>query len=250
MAINAALVEYIRQAAIKRGIDPEIALRVARSEGGLSDPFRRGQGPAPRSQAAGLGATENSIGPFQLYISGTGAGLGDRAMAAGVDPSKNWQGGIDFALDEVARKGWGQWYGAKSQGITGMMGVNGTPGPKAGEVSVADYRAGNANGQPVFVGSAPVTPVQEDAPAAPMVADATPAANDKSTLRKKLAKAVAGYKMPSIAKSNLNIEAMKSTPGARVDSPDIAPIDPNQMAQQRQDLALAMQRLNSGKLWL
>lgn len=122
---------YLRQAAAARGINPDIAVRVAKGEGGLSDPFRRGAGPAPRSQAPGLGATENSYGPLQLYVSGTGAGLGDRAMAAGIDPSKNWKGGVDFALDEVKRKGWGQWYGAKAQGITGMMGV-GASGPYSG----------------------------------------------------------------------------------------------------------------------
>lgn len=115
---------YIRKAAIARGIDPDIAVRVARGEGGLSNPFRHGEGPAPRSQLSSYGKLENSYGPFQLYISGTDAGLGDRALAAGIDPRNNWQGGVDFALDEVNRKGWGQWYGAKAAGITGMEGVS------------------------------------------------------------------------------------------------------------------------------
>lgn len=135
----ATVEEYIRYAAAQRGIDPDIAVRVAQGEGGLKDPFRRGEGPAPKSQAAEFGATENSFGPLQLYISGNNAGLGDRAVAAGIDPRKDWKGGVDFALDEVARKGWGQWYGAKAAGITGMMGVgNGakpigaSPSPYAG----------------------------------------------------------------------------------------------------------------------
>lgn len=123
------LEDYIRQAAIARKIDPSIALRVAGGEGGLQNPFRHGEGPAPKSQAPGFGALENSFGPFQLYVSGTGAGLGDRAVAAGIDPRKNWQGGVDFALDEAKRAGWGQWYGAKAAGITGMMGIGGAPGP-------------------------------------------------------------------------------------------------------------------------
>jgi hypothetical protein len=46
-------------------------------------------------------------------------------MAAGIDPRKDWQGGINYALDEVKRKGWGQWYGARAAGITGMQGVGG-----------------------------------------------------------------------------------------------------------------------------
>jgi hypothetical protein len=122
---------YIRAAAQQRGINPDIAVRVARGEGGLNNPFRHGEAPAPRSQAAGLGATENSYGPFQLYVSGTGAGLGDRAIAAGIDPRKDWQGGINYALDEVRRKGWGQWYGARAAGITGMQGVGGGGGNNA-----------------------------------------------------------------------------------------------------------------------
>lgn len=135
----ATLEEYIRYAAQQRGIDPDIAVRVARGEGGLKDPFRHGEGPAPRSQSAEFGARENSFGPFQLYISGTGAGLGDRAVAAGIDPRKDWKGGIDYALDEVTKRGWGQWYGAKAAGITGMMGVGdnarsigASPSPYAG----------------------------------------------------------------------------------------------------------------------
>lgn len=119
--------QYIRRAAIARGIDPDIAVTVARHEGGLKNPFRHGEGPAPRSQDPSFGNLENSYGPFQLYVSGNGAGLGDRALAAGINPQKNWQGGVDFALDEVNRKGWGQWYGAKAAGVTGMEGV-GKPG--------------------------------------------------------------------------------------------------------------------------
>lgn len=118
---------YIRQAAAMRGIDPNTAVRVALGEGGLTNPFNRSNAPAPKSQDPSFGAKENSYGPFQLYISGRNAGLGDRALAAGIDPRKDWQGGVNFALDEVKRAGWGQWYGAKAQGITGRMGIGGNP---------------------------------------------------------------------------------------------------------------------------
>ncbi|TGV26331.1 hypothetical protein [Mesorhizobium sp. M4B.F.Ca.ET.143.01.1.1] len=130
-----SLEAYIRQAAAARGIDPDIAVRVASGEGGLANPFRHGEGPAPRSQDPRFGRLENSFGPFQLYISGNGAGLGDRAVAAGVDPRTNWQGGIDFALDEAKRKGWGQWYGAKAKGVTGMMGIGNAPSPLSPEAA-------------------------------------------------------------------------------------------------------------------
>ena len=137
MATQNPLVEYIRQAAMARGIDPSVAVRVAQGEGGLSNPFRHGEGPAPKTQAPQFGSKENSFGPFQLYISGTGAGLGDKALAAGIDPRKNWQAGVDYALDTAKKDGWGQWYGAKAQGITGMMGINGNPSSVPGAPSVA-----------------------------------------------------------------------------------------------------------------
>lgn len=146
------LADYIRQAAIARGIDPVVALRVAQGEGGLKNPFRRGEGPAPKSQDPRFGGLENSFGPFQLYVSGRNAGLGDRAVAAGIDPSKNWQGGIDFALDEAKRVGWGQWYGAKAAGITGMMGIGGRPAgapQQAARPSVAGIPAATEAGMPV-----------------------------------------------------------------------------------------------------
>ncbi len=114
---------YIRQLAPTLGIDPDVAVAVARSEGGLVDPFRRGEGPPPKSQAPGLGSTENSYGPFQLYISGNNAGLGDRAVASGVDPQKDWKQGVNYALTEAANKGWGQWYGAANSGIDTWQGI-------------------------------------------------------------------------------------------------------------------------------
>lgn len=116
---------FIRQVALEEGIDPDIAVRVARAEGGLTNPYQRGMGPAPRSQASGFGATENSFGPFQLYISGNNAGLGDRAVAAGIDPRKDWQGGVRYALKEAAQKGWGQWYGAAKAGVGNYDGIGG-----------------------------------------------------------------------------------------------------------------------------
>jgi hypothetical protein len=157
MAISNEVAEYIRQAAIARGIDPNVALKVAMAEGGVRDPFRHGEGPAPRSQAKSLGNREHSFGPFQLYISGNGAGLGDRALRAGIDPRKNWRGGIDFALDEVVNKGWGQWYGAKAAGITGKYGV----GKNARAVGASGGGSALPVGpNPSQVGATPDTPAQ------------------------------------------------------------------------------------------
>lgn len=110
--------QFIRQEAIARGIDPDIALRVARGEGGFSNPYQQ-------SNIVKNGVREPSFGPFQLYMNG---GMGNQALAAGIDPRKDWQGGVKFALDQAKQGGWGPWYGAKAAGITGMEGIGGTPG--------------------------------------------------------------------------------------------------------------------------
>lgn len=121
---------YIREAAAARGIDPDIAVTVARAEGGLKDPTRQ-------SLVRKNGRQEPSYGPFQLLIGGgdTGfpAGMGNDALAAGVDPRdpNQWQRGIDFALDNAAKNGWGAWYGAKAAGIGNRQGIGGArPAPQ------------------------------------------------------------------------------------------------------------------------
>ena len=112
---------YIRAAAQVRGINPDYAIAVAQSEGGL-DPARRG-----------TFDTGSSWWPFQLHYGGRGyehlgtqAGMGNRFTAStGWQPGdpRAWKDSVDFALDEVGNVGWGQWYGARKIGITGMMGI-------------------------------------------------------------------------------------------------------------------------------
>ncbi|MXN46050.1 phage tail tape measure protein [Shinella kummerowiae] len=108
---------YIREAAIKRGIDPDIALRVARSEGGI-DSWNL------QSNYVKNGVREPSFGPFQLY---KGGGLGNAMMKqTGLDPAlaANGPAGVDFALDNAKKSGWGQWYGAAKAGIGDWEGID------------------------------------------------------------------------------------------------------------------------------
>lgn len=118
---------YIRQAARQRGIDPDIAVRVARSEGGLKNPTQQSLSRRGNIQ-------EPSYGPFQLLIGGgnTGfpVGMGNDALKAGIDPRdpNQWQKGVDFALDRAAKVGWSPWYGAKAAGIGNMQGIGGAKG--------------------------------------------------------------------------------------------------------------------------
>ncbi len=102
---------YIRDSAKRNGVDPDTAVRVARSEG----------------LGNFLGDGGKSGGAFQLY---TGGGLGNQFQKqtglSPLDPA-NEKATIDFAMQNAAKGGWGPWMGAKKIGVTGMMGINGQP---------------------------------------------------------------------------------------------------------------------------
>src|SRR5512139_1317364 len=96
-----ALVPFIRETAAKYGIDPDVAVKVAESEG--LNQFTSGI------------PGENSYGAFQLNTQG---GLGNEFQkATGLDPSdpKNEQATIDYALKYASKKGWGAFHGAKNR---------------------------------------------------------------------------------------------------------------------------------------
>ncbi len=129
------IASYITQAAIKRGIDPAIALKVAKSEGGL-DSWNL------QSNYVKNGVREPSFGPFQLY---KGGGLGNAMIKqTGLDPAlaANGPAGVDFALDNAKKSGWGQWYGAAKVGVGDWEGI----GKGAGSASEAlEKLAGASN---------------------------------------------------------------------------------------------------------
>ena len=117
---------YIRQAAIARGIDPNIAVRVAKSEGLNSYVGDRG----------------TSFGPFQLHyknnIPGLSlGGLGDvftkQTGLNARDPSTTRQQ-IDFALDQAAKGGWGPWHGWHG---APNAGIGRRPAPAAAAATLA-----------------------------------------------------------------------------------------------------------------
>ncbi|MET0651206.1 MAG: hypothetical protein ABWY63_01725, partial [Hyphomicrobiaceae bacterium] len=165
---------YIRTAAVRAGIDPDIAVAVAKSEGGLTNPVRQ-------SDFRKNGVREPSYGPFQLYM---GGGLGNRALEAGIDPRNpaQWREAIDFALEEAAKKGWGQWYGAKRVGIGEYEGIGrppvtaAAPGPggiqpQVGALSPAEQAAIQKGGHRVM----PVEGISIATPAAAAAPAMTPA---------------------------------------------------------------------------
>jgi hypothetical protein len=118
----AAQEAYIRQAAQKRGINPDYAVKVARSEGLAPGVWQ--------SRVKKGDMYEPSYGPFQMLV-GDGKtfprGMGNDFMEkTGLDPRdpKNVNQMIDFALDTAKRDGWRQWFGAKKVGVNRWDGIN------------------------------------------------------------------------------------------------------------------------------
>ncbi|RWN30120.1 MAG: hypothetical protein EOR97_17255 [Mesorhizobium sp.] len=118
-----SVVSMIREAAAREGIDPDIFLRVAKSEGGLSG--------FVQSNFMKNGIREPSFGPMQLLKGGPGTGfprgLGNAFQdQTGLDPADpaNMQAGINFAAKTAKQDGWRQWYGAKAAGVSRWEGIN------------------------------------------------------------------------------------------------------------------------------
>jgi len=132
----------IRRTAAKYGIDPEIAVRVAKSEGGVNDYIQ--------SRVRKNGVQEPSYGPFQLLVGGKGTifpeGMGNQMIReTGLDPRdpRNAEAAIDFALKQASRHGWGQWYGAKASGISNFAGIGGRPSAAAASPYFGSGNLGN-----------------------------------------------------------------------------------------------------------
>jgi hypothetical protein len=105
----AVLEQYIRDKARLYGVDPDIAMKVARSEG-----FGRY-----------AGDQGTSFGAFQLHI---GGGLGDTfRKETGLDPSNpaNEAAMIDWTLRNVPRTGWEPYHGAARSGVAHWEGIPG-----------------------------------------------------------------------------------------------------------------------------
>lgn len=161
LATRSDLEQYIRRAALQRGIDPTVALKVAQSEGLNADPNEGWQ-----SNFVKNGVREPSFGPYQLYL---GGGLGNEFQKrTGLDPRKpeTVYQQIDFALDHAKDNGWTAWYGARNTGIGDWQGIK--PGAGAsGGVQVA--QAGEFN--PFSIGAMPLTEAAPSGGAQTPVAD-------------------------------------------------------------------------------
>lgn len=118
-------VDYIRRAAVERGIDPEIAVKVAASEG----------------LNGAVGDEGSSFGPYQLHYGGVApggnrvGGLGDeftRSTGLNARDPNTWREQVNFALDQAKKGGWEPFHGAAKSGIGTWAGISN------GNVQVAD----------------------------------------------------------------------------------------------------------------
>jgi hypothetical protein len=107
--------KYIVQAAQARGIDPNVALQVWRSEG----------------KGGYVGDNGSSFGPLQLHYGGVAKGgnsvpgLGDEfTKQTGLDARNpdTWKQQIDFSLDKAKTGGWTPWHGWKGDPMAGIGG--------------------------------------------------------------------------------------------------------------------------------
>jgi hypothetical protein len=141
--------QFIRDAARKRGIDPDIAVRVAKSEGSVTEPARLGDFSGHPWYSG------KSWWPFQLHYGGKGyehfgntAGMGNHfTELTGWQPGdpKAWQDSVRYALNRAKAGGWKPWYGAAHVGIGQWDGIDRThPWDAHGERW--DYEAGTAPG--------------------------------------------------------------------------------------------------------
>jgi hypothetical protein len=241
---------HIRETAKKYGVDPEIALKVAKSEG-LRDFFGDGG---------------KSGGAFQLY---TGGGLGNKfKKETGLDPldPKNEDATIDYALREASKGGWGPWYGAAKVGVGKWDGIGGG-GAASGGGTKTDAASGYGGIGSDTAASERAARVDTTTPETGVTTSptATGAAtgdfidklqDTKTGAAEGLSEAIKGLGQATASTGLANNNMYATTPvratpvAAPAPPPQVAPmVDPRQAEQQRQQLALAMQRLNSGKLF-
>jgi len=162
MAEMNAIAEYIYRRAQQLGVDPNMALGIARFEG--LNPNTLGAPTFGNKDAAGY-----SFGPFQLYSASPDpskiapGGLAyEFQQRFGSAPSReNWQQQVDFSLETMKNRGVSPWYAVRDQG--GVEAITQKGQAFAGELGL----------RPAAVSSAPLAPPSADA--------AAPAADTAST---------------------------------------------------------------------
>jgi hypothetical protein len=137
VSASGPIASYIQQAALARGIDPAVALRVANVESGLNPANPGDKGPDGRPSSFNL---------FQLHYGNINpqmphGGMGDDfTKTTGLDARDpaNWKAVTDFALDNAAKNGWGAWATTRDKlGIGNFTGIKSGGAQQANAADVA-----------------------------------------------------------------------------------------------------------------
>jgi hypothetical protein len=107
------VVDYIKASAVARGIDPDIAVRVAASEG----------------LNGYVGDHGTSFGPFQLHRGGAGSVGTEFEKHTGLNLQNRgtWKSQVDYALSTAAKQGWSAWHGWHGHPRAGLGGAHAVP---------------------------------------------------------------------------------------------------------------------------
>jgi len=224
--------QYIRQAALSRGMSPDITARLAAREGlNGFDPSRPDHG----------GDGGSSFGPFQLHYGGINpamphAGLGDEfTRQTGLDAHDpaTWQKQVDFSLDYAKNHGWGSWMGAKAAGIGPWDGINMASGNVAAQQPSPPQAPGTPApplGQATNIGSMAPHPMQP-----PAQITSTAPVQQPNTVS-----AISDFKNGDTKAGIGNVFGALSAAGNALESQQMAPLQPAQIqgptAQQVQAL--------------
>ena len=137
--------DFIRKTALRLGIDPRVAVAVAKSEG----------------LGAFVGDRGTSFGDFQMHFGGSGirgqnaGGLGDvfNRTHPGIDARdpKNWRTVDAWALGYAKKHGWADWHGAARIGVRGFHGIGrGNPEEAMPQKQKSTGRAIEARAAPAY----------------------------------------------------------------------------------------------------
>jgi hypothetical protein len=259
--------QFIRQYAASIGLNPDIVMRTVLAEGGRSSLEPAGY--ARQSLIGGTGAgQEQSYGPFQMFM---GGGLGNRALKAGFDPRDPAQAFnvAKFAMDVMKKEGLGHWHGWKGDPWA-AHGGRATGADVAVPTTPDTSRTTEASYDPRLDTPSSGRPIGSELPGPPprqyeltarhppnpqtgtggYVAPGAPTAGVEGALlaemqrpKKSWADAITGTEWSGKPVASYDIPAQ--APPSLSSAQPVPVIDPQQTEMRRQQLAMALQRLNA-----
>lgn len=136
--MTAEIEGFVREAARKRGIDPDIVVRAFKTEGGVDEYARLGDfsGPPwfsgkswypPQLHYGGLDPADYGAKRRDYRAWGRTAGMGNHfTYLTGWEPGdpRAWRDAVRYALNRVKTGGWSPWYGPATIDITDFVGVD------------------------------------------------------------------------------------------------------------------------------